>query len=262
MSALAVPLRRPARVPWPVLGVVGAGVLWQVAAVLTDNQATLPTLSSVLGELVALVQDPELRDHVSSTLGRVAVGFGSGALLGLVLGSLIGAVGPVRRVLNPYLNFLRAVAPIAWIVPATIWLGVGDGSILFVVVYAAIWPVAVNTIAGMASVAPDRVRMGRMFGLSPFGVLWRIRVPNAVPVALTGTRLSLGLSFMAAVGAEMIIGRDGLGYLVYDARSYFDTPLMFAGILLLGGVGYLGDLLFASARGKVFARFYAGRSDA
>ena len=260
MSALV--LRRPTGAPWPVVGVLGAAVLWQVAAVLTANPSTLPTLSSVLGAFVGLVQDPQLRVHVAGTLGRVAVGFSSGVLVGLVLGSLVGAIGPVRRVLNPYLNFLRAVAPIAWIVPATIWLGVGDGSIVFVVVYAAIWPVAVNTIAGMASVAPDRVRMGRMFGLSPFGVLWRIRIPNAVPVALTGIRLSLGLSFMAAVGAEMIIGRDGLGYLVYDARTYFDTPLMFAGILLLGGVGYLGDLLFAAARGKVFARFYAGRSDA
>ncbi|PWD49921.1 hypothetical protein C8046_03715 [Serinibacter arcticus] len=262
MSAVAPPLSGSARARWALVGIAGTAVLWQVGALLTANQATLPTLTSVLAEIGALSTDPALRTHVLTTLGRVLAGFLVGSVLGLVTGSLIGAFSWVRRILNPYLNFLRAIAPIAWIVPATIWLGVGESSIQFVVIYAAVFPVAINTISGMASLAPDRARMGRVFGLSPAGIFWQIRIPNAVPFALTGARLGLGLAFMATIGAEMIIGQSGLGYLIYDARVFFDTPLMFAGILLLGVVGYLGDLGFAVVRTRVFSRYYAGRTDA
>lgn len=261
MSTFAAPLPRHIRTGWALTGIIGAAVLWQILAVLSANPSSLPTLTSVVSELATLLTGDTLRTHIATTLWRVLSGFLIGSILGLLLGSLIGAFAPMRRILNPYMNFLRSIAPIAWIVPATIWLGAGEQSIRFVVIYAAVFPVAINTISGMASLAPDRIRMGRMFGLSPAGILWKIRIPNAIPFAATGARLALGLAFMATVGAEMIIGSSGLGYLIYDARVYFDTPLMFAGILLLGIVGYLGDLTFSLARNRVLARYYAGRAD-
>lgn len=244
-----------------IIGIILAAVLWQVVALWLDNPLVLPTFRAAGGQLLGLFIDPVMQGHLGETLLRVFIGFGLGSVVGLVLGASIGSFQFARQIFNPYLNFLRAIAPIAWVVPATIWLGIGTPPILFVVVYAATFPVAINTISGIASVHPDKARMARSFGLSPFGVFQQILVPSAIPYVLVGARVSLGFSFMAVIGAEMIIGRSGLGYLIYDARTTFDTDMMFGGILALGIVGYLGDLVFVALRRRVFGRYYVGRID-
>lgn len=263
MSAPALP--SPAVSPHVGRALLGVGgvalavVLWQAASTVTANPLVLPAPTEVAAALGELVSDPATRPQVLDTLRRAVVGFVLGALAGLVAGAAIGSFGPVRTVLNPYLNFLRMVAPIAWIVPATIWLGVGEPSILFVVVYAALFPVAINTISGIAAVEPDKLRMARAVGSSPAGTFVRILVPNAVPYVMAGARLALGLSFMAVIGAEMIIGQSGLGFVIYSARTFSDTATMFAGILVLGVVGYLFDVSFLALRRVFLEKYYAGR---
>lgn len=244
-----------------VIGIILAAGIWQLIALAIGNPLVLPTFGAAGAQLLGLFIDPVMQGHLGETLFRVLIGFGIGSLIGLVLGASIGSFQFARQIINPYLNFLRAIAPIAWVVPATIWLGIGDPPILFVVIYAATFPVAINTISGISSVHPDQPRMARTFGLSPFGVFQRILVPSTIPYVLVGARVSLGFAFMAVIGAEMIIGRSGLGYIIYDARTTFDTDLMFGGILALGIVGYLGDLLFVALRRRVFSRYYAGRVD-
>jgi len=240
-------------------GVLAAVLLWAAGAALTANTALLPGPVGVAGSFGELLAQESTRADVVGTLRRAALGFGIGTAGGILVGAAIGAFALVRRLLNPYLNFLRMVAPIAWIVPATIWLGVGEPSILFVVVYAAAFPVAINTISGIASVEPDKLRMSRAVGSSPGGTFFRILIPAAVPYVLAGARLALGLSFMAVVGAEMVVGQSGLGHLIYSARTFSDTSTMFAGIVLLGLVGYLADVVFLTVRRTVFARYNAGR---
>lgn len=243
------------------LGILLAAVAWQFAALSLGNSMVLPTLTSVISAVASLALESGMRNHLFETLWRVVAGFGVGSVAGLLLGAGIGSFSIARRVLNPYLNFLRSISPIAWIVPATIWLGIGEPPILFVVIYATVFPVAINTISGIASVHPDKIRMSRTFGMGPFGVFRSVLIPSAVPYTLVGARLALGLAFMAVVGAEMIIGRSGLGFLIFDARTTFSTDVMFAGILVLGVVGYLGDLLFVTLRRTVFGRYYSGSSD-
>lgn len=245
-----------------VVGIILGALIWQLVAVMIDNPLVLPTFQAAATQLVALVVEAEMRMHLAETLVRVLLGLGLGTLIGVLLGASIGASQIGRTIFNPYLNFLRAIAPIAWIVPATIWLGIGNPPIIFVVVYSAVFPVALNTISGIASVHYDRIRMARSFGLRPFGVFRLILVPSAIPYVLVGMRLALGLSFMGVIGAEMIIGRSGLGFIIYDSRTTFDTDVMFAGILALGIIGYLGDLVFVALRRKFFSRFYEGKSDA
>lgn len=263
MSALAgAPAVRRLRLDGPVLGVLGvllAALAWQLVAVVTANPLVLPSVTAVAAALGEMLAAPDTRGQVLDTLRRAVVGFGLGAGGGLVLGALIGAFAPVRALLNPYLNFLRMVAPIAWLVPATIWLGVGEPSILYVVVYAAVFPVAINTISGIAAVEPDKLRMARAVGSSPAGTFLRVLVPNAVPYVMAGARLALGLAFMAVVGAEMIVGQSGLGFVIFNARTFSDTATMFAGILVLGVVGYLFDATFLVLRRLLLERFYAGR---
>ncbi|WP_170228459.1 ABC transporter permease [Nesterenkonia populi] len=234
---------------------------WQITALSIDNSMVLPAFSSVVVAVTSMAVESGMREHLFDTLWRVVVGFGAGSGAGLLVGAAIGSFGLARRILNPYLNFLRSVSPIAWIVPATIWLGIGEPPIQFVVIYATVFPVAINTISGIASVHNDKIRMARTFGMSSLGIFRSVLIPSAVPYTLVGARLALGLAFMAVVGAEMIIGRSGLGFLIFDARTTFSTDLMFACILILGVIGYLGDLLFVMLRKTIFGRYYAGSAD-
>jgi NitT/TauT family transport system permease protein len=250
---------RGARLGLGLAGILVVGAAWQGVAAATGNPLVLPAPTGVVTALAQLLTDPQTRTDLLDTVRRVVAGFVAGSLGGLLVGAGIGSFRVVRELLNPYLNFLRTVAPIAWIVPATIWLGVGEPSILFVVVYAAVFPVAINTISGIAAADADKLRMARAVGLSPLGTFARILVPSAVPFVMVGARLGLGLSFMAVVGAEMIIGQSGLGYVIYDARTFSNTALMFAGILVLGLVGYLFDLMFVGLRRSLFRKYYAGR---
>lgn len=244
-----------------IVGVITGGVVWQFAALSIDNSLVLPTFVDTATQLFSLGVEADMRGHLIDTLTRVLGGFILGSLLGLLVGASIGASRIGRTIFNPYLNFLRAIAPIAWIVPATIWLGIGEPPIIFVIVYSAVFPVALNTISGIAAVHGDKVRMARAFGLGRVGVFRQILVPSAIPYVLVGARLGLGLSFMAVIGAEMIIGRSGLGYIIYDARTTFNTDVMFAGILALGIIGYLGDLAFVALRRRIFSRYYEGNAD-
>lgn len=245
-----------------VLGAAGlliALIAWQIAAIALDSELLLPSLPAVFGQLVGLVADPALSVNLMDTLYRIVFGFVVGSAIGLVLGATIGSFAIVRQFVNPYLNFLRAITPAAWIVPATIWLGIGTPAILFVVVYSAAFPVAINTISGMAAVPRNKVRMARMFGLGPLGIFLKILIPNAVPYVIVGARLSLGFSFMAVVGSEMLVGQTGLGFIIYNARIFFDTAIMYPGIVILGILGFLGDRLFVLLQKTVFGRYYAGR---
>ncbi|MFI0366972.1 ABC transporter permease [Actinomadura sp. 1N219] len=242
-----------------VLAVLLAVLAWHGAALLKDNLLIFPTPLTCLSALGDVLSDPERRDQLLITLRRVIVGFALGSALGIAIGGLIGSVRAVALTLEPVVHFLRSVTPVAWIVPATIWLGVGEGSLRFIVVYATVFPVAINTLTGLTQVPVNKVRMARTFGASRLRIQLSIVLPSAVPYIVTGMRLSLGYAFMSVVAAEMVAGNDGIGFLIYDSRVFFDTATMFAGILLLGAAGLLADRVFSVVIHRGLARFYAGQ---
>ncbi|WP_171063958.1 ABC transporter permease [Actinomadura soli] len=242
-----------------VLAILLAVLAWHGAALWKDNLLIFPTPLTCLSALGDVLSDPERRDQLLITLRRVVVGFALGSALGVAVGGLIGSVRSVALTLEPVVHFLRSVTPVAWIVPATIWLGVGEGSLRFIVVYATVFPVAINTLTGLTQVPVNKVRMARTFGASRLRIHASIVLPSAVPYIVTGMRLSLGYAFMSVVAAEMVAGRDGIGFLIYDSRIFFDTATMFAGILLLGAAGLLADRVFSVVTHRGLARFYAGQ---
>ncbi|WP_067460965.1 ABC transporter permease [Actinomadura macra] len=242
-----------------ILAVLVAVLAWHGAALWKDNLLVFPTPLTCLSALGDVLSDAEQRGQLLITLRRVIIGFAMGSALGIAVGSLIGSVRSIAVTLEPVVHFLRSVTPVAWIIPATIWLGVGEGSLRFIVVYATVFPVTINTLMGLSQVPANKVRMARTFGASRLRIYRSIIVPGAVPYIVTGMRLSLGYSFMSVVAAEMVAGKDGIGYLIYHSRIFFDTPTMFAGILLLGASGLLFDKVFSVATHRGLARFYAGQ---
>lgn len=238
-----------------VLGVVLGFATWEIAALSVNSTLVLPTPVQAADAFVTLFSDPDQLHHVASTMTRVVLGFLMGSAVGIVVGSLIGASRLGKQVLEPFLHFFRSVSPIAWLVPAAIWFGIGSSSMMFVIIYATSFPVIINTMTGMARVPDNKLRMCQMFGYGRLIEFARIRLPSSVPFILVGMRLALGYAFMSAIGVEMIVGTSGLGFLMYDARILFNTPLMFAGIIAIGVFGYLSDMIFQIARDGLFRRY-------
>ena len=176
---------------------------------------------------------------------RVAIGFGTAAVVGIPLGLALGWYPAVNQVLNPVLQILRPISPIAWIPVAIIFFGIGDHAAVFLVFLGAFFPIVVASASGVSQVPAVFRRAGRNFGLSPAQLLARVVFPAALPQILIGLRIALGVAWLVVVAGEMIAVDSGLGYLVIDSRNSGKRyDLVVAAMLLIGVIGLALDIGF------------------
>ncbi|MEO8736433.1 MAG: ABC transporter permease [Edaphobacter sp.] len=191
-----------------------------------------------------------LREHVLwgdivDSLRRVAIGFGAAAILGIPLGLTLGWYPTADQVVNPVMQILRPISPIAWIPVAIIFFGVGDHAAIFLIFLGAFFPIVVSCIDGVSNVPSVFRRTGRNFGLAPWQLLTRVVFPAAIPQIIVGLRIALGIAWLVVVAAEMIAVDSGLGYLVIDSRNSGKRyDLVVAAMLLIGVIGLALDLGF------------------
>jgi sulfonate transport system permease protein len=172
---------------------------------------------------------------------RVLEGFGLSAALALPAAALVSLAPRLSSALDPLLSFLRNIPPLALIPVLILWFGIGEGSKLALIVLASFFPVFMGAVTGLGSVDPRLAEMGRSVGLSRWGVLARVMVPESVPSVANGLRLGLGYSWRALVGAEMVAAASGLGYWILDAEQMARIDVVFAGILVIGLLGIALD---------------------
>lgn len=250
---------RAGRLTLSAISVAGALGLWQILSTQVFASILFPSVTATFAALVAGLASGELVSQLAVSLGRVVQGFLLGSLLGATLGLLMGSFGIVRQFFDPYVNFFRFITPIAWISPAVIWFGIGEGSKLFLIVYATVFIVLVNTMAGVRHIHRDRIRMARCFGARSWQIFLYVTLPACVGFVLTGMRIALGNSFMTVIGAEILAANNGLGYVIYSSRVFFKADVMFAGILILGVLGFGADRLFAHLQHRAFGRYAVAR---
>lgn len=226
------------------LSVLVALVLWEVVAQRFFVPAVLPAPSVILRELLAHALRGQLGMDVVMSLRRIAVGFAAGSALGTVLGLLMGSFGPVRRLLEPLVQFFRFIPPIAWLTPVLIWFGIGENGKYLLIVYTTTFMVMLNTFAGVVSVPRDRIRAARCFGATRWQLFVHVTIPATVAYILTGMRIGMGNSFQTLIVAEMLAANEGLGHLILHSRLQLSTELIFVGILALGVLGLAADSLF------------------
>jgi len=241
------------------LSIAAGIVVWQFTSTRVFHSILFPSASKTAAALVTTIASGTLAKDLFATLYRVLAGFAIGSLTGALFGLVMGSVPIVRKFFEPYLNFFRFVTPIAWIAPATIWFGIGETSKLFLVVYATIFVVLVNTIAGVTHVHRDLVRMAQAFGGRGWQIFAYITLPATVPFILSGMRIAMGNSFMTVIGAELLAGNNGLGYLIYSSRVFFNSDVKFAAIVILGTLGFAADRIFHVAQHRLFWRYRPGR---
>lgn len=229
-------------------------VIWHVAATWLLNSVLFPTPWKVILKAIELARDGTLWEQSSASLARIGIGFAGGSLLGIPLGLAIGSFPIVRRLLEPYTEFLRFIPATALITVAVIWFGIGEGAKIFLIIYTTIFIVIINTAAGVTAVAPNKIRAARSLGAGPLQVFFFVALPATVPYILTGMRLAMANSFVTIIAAELVAANNGLGRMIWDSRMYMLVDQIFVALLVLGMLGFTADRLF---RWGIYA--FAGR---
>jgi NitT/TauT family transport system permease protein len=239
-------MRRPARGDAVLLpAATGLAVLavWQLA-ILATHTATFPSPWAVARGFAELARRGVLLPYMRDSLLRVGSGFALALLLGVPLGLVMGWYAGVARALNPVVQILRPISPLAWIPVSIVLFGITNLATIFLIFLASLFPIVVAAANGVRGVPRMYLQAGRNFGLPPAALFRRVLFPAALPQVLGGLRVALGVSWLVVVAAEMIAVDSGLGYLVIDARNAGKRyDLVIAAILLIGGIGLALDLL-------------------
>jgi ABC-type nitrate/sulfonate/bicarbonate transport system permease component len=234
-------------------GVLAAGVALWWAASHGDwvSRVFLPTPEATWGSLVEGVVTGELIGFTAATFLRMVLGWGLASLAGIALGVMIGASAAMRLWIGPTLEFVRPL-PASAVMPLAISIfGLSGGMVLAVVAFGAMWPVLLATVHGMAAVPTPLKEVSAALGLTRAGYIARIGLPNAMPDILAGMRLAMTVSLIVSVVGEMIASQPGLGQAILLAARSFRASELFAGIALLGAIGFVSNALLAVAEARL-----------
>jgi NitT/TauT family transport system permease protein len=206
-----------------------------------EGTSSFPGLGTILRAFWELTSDGTLFRYGVASLFRVTVGFYLAIGLAVPLGILLGRMKRVNRVLNPMIQFLRPVSPLAWIPFAMIWFGIGDRPALFIIFIGSFFPLLLSTIKASASIHPMYFQVAANLHLNLFESLRFLILPAVLPHIVLALRVSLGIAWLVVVAAEMIAVKSGLGYLVVDARNALRMDYVVVAILSIGGIGLALD---------------------
>jgi NitT/TauT family transport system permease protein len=228
---------------WPAATAGLLLAIWDIAVRLTKTQV-FPSPLAVLSGFRELAARGVLLRYAGDSLFRVGAGYGLALALGLPTGLFLGWSSKAARAVNPVIQLLRPISPLAWIPVSIVLFGISNFATIFLIFLASFFPIVVTTMNGVRSIPSMYLLAGRNFDLSPVARLARVVLPAALPQVLTGLRIALGVAWLVVVAAEMIAVDSGLGYLVIDSRNAGKRyDLVVAAMLLIGLIG-LGLNLF------------------
>jgi nitrate/nitrite transport system permease protein len=246
-------------VPPAVTLAIALGV-WELAA--RGNPAGLPAPSVIWSQSKDLILDPffdhggvdkGLFWHALTSLSRVAIGFSLAAVAGIALGVLVGASRLAHRGLDPIFQVLRTVPPLAWLPISLTAFHQAQPSALFVIFITAIWPVIINTAVGVRNIPQDYINVGRVLRLSPLEYFGKILLPATTPYIFTGLRIGVGMSWLAIIASEMLLGGVGVGFFIWDQYNASRITDIVVALTWIGLVGFALDRAVALV-GRIISR--------
>jgi nitrate/nitrite transport system permease protein len=252
-SRLATRLRDvAARIIPPIVVIALTLLVWELLC--RRAGSTLPPPSKVLDDTWELIIDPffdrggldkGLFWHLSASLQRVGLGYALASLAGVALGTLVGQSTWAMRGLDPIFQVLRTVPPLAWLPLSLAAFRNGQPSAIFVIFITAIWPIIINTAVGIRNIPQDYRNVARVLRLNHLEFFWKIMVPSAAPYIFTGLRIGIGLSWLAIVAAEMLIGGVGIGFFIWDAWNSSHISEIILALVYVGLIGFVLDRIVA-----------------
>ena len=239
-----IPYAKPLLSNW-VLRISGPLVVlfvWELATHVGGiDPIFLPAPSTIMATFIKLLLSGELLSHALSSLGRLSVGYGIAALVGISLGLLVGWFRIFNEFFTPLIELTRPISPIALIPLAILWFGIGWQSKVFVIAMGTFFPILINTIAGVRNTDSLMIRAARALGAGEMQILRTVVIPSAAPFIHTGLRISLSIGFIVIIASEMVAAQNGLGWLVLDAQRLYRTDVVFVGIVSVSCLGLLCD---------------------
>lgn len=239
----------------PLLGIAGFVIIWQLISM--SGVTRLPAPSSIftdertrmllfypfydLGGL-----DKGLFWQTMASLSRVAKGYGLAAVVGISMGILVGTRPMVNKALDPLFQFLRMIAPLAWVPITLIALPNVQMAAIFVIFITSVWPILINTTVGVQQIPQDYKNVARVLQISPRKYFFKILIPSALPYIFTGLRISIGLAWLAIIAAEIVMsGVVGIGFFIWDAYQQNYVSEVILAVVYIGAVGLLLDRAIA-----------------
>ncbi len=240
---------------------VGVAIaIWHLASIDMDP-LLLPTPLSVVGAAGELWEQGRLQDDILVSLSRVYAGWIIGSAIAIPIGLLAGSSTYARAAVDPFIHFFRFIPALALTSLFILWFGIGEASKVNLVVYAVMFIVLVSTASGAASVSQDKLLGAQTMGANRFDLFFRITLPATFSSIFVGMRLALAAAFLVIVAAEAIAAQEGIGFLIWNARTFFRTDFVFVGILLFGILGFLSDRIWKLLGRTVFARYLTDLGD-
>lgn len=184
-----------------------------------------------------------LIDNIIASVFRVSIGFGLATLIGVPMGLWLGLSNRARLAALPIVNFFRSLSPLAWIPFAILWFGLGDRPTIFLILMAAIFPIILATTAAVSEIPAVTFRVARDYGFTGLELLTQVTLPGIAPQVITAMRVTAGLSWVVVVAAEMLSGKEGLGFAIWDARNSLRMDLLVVNMVVIGIIGVLLDRL-------------------
>lgn len=219
-------------------------VIWHFVSVFLVKSIMFPSPVDVSVELLRLIENGTLLNNIWASLQRILSGFVIGAAVAIPIGLSMGSFALARKFIEPWTEFLRFVPATAMITTAVIWFGIGEGSKIFLITYATIFIIILNTAAGVSSISVSKIRAARALGASSSQLFFLVTLPATIPFILTGMRLAMANSFVTIVAAEMVAANDGIGVMIWNGRMFMLINEIFAALITLGLMGFCADRLF------------------
>ncbi|RJG40595.1 ABC transporter permease [Mesorhizobium sp. DCY119] len=220
------------------------------------NPVLLPAPSDIAVTLANIVGSGQVLMPAAYTLGLLAIGYALACVFGVTLGIAMGLNSAIAELFDPLVELFRPIPKPALIPPLFLFLGIGVNTMIFVVALAGFFPILTNTIQAMQGIDRTLLSTARTFRLSPLATLWKIILPAAVPMILTGMRVSLALALIIVTVAEVLAGENGIGYQIMDKQQSYQIKPMYAWLIILAALGFCLNALFQ----HVEARFTKWRA--
>jgi ABC-type nitrate/sulfonate/bicarbonate transport system permease component len=221
-----------------------------------------PPLTDILSTFADTWVFERVGSDVVPSLARLGLGYSIACVVAVALGLALGLSRPLRRALDPTVQFLRAIPPPALLPFGILVLGVGWSMKVFIIAFVCLWPVLLNTVDGVAGVDPTLRETARSYGIGGRDTVLRVILPAAAPQIFAGMRTSLSLALILMVISEMVASTNGIGYFVLQSQRSFAIPEMWSGILLLGILGYVLNAVFVLIERRVLRWHRGARASA
>lgn len=239
-----------------VVSFIALILIWQLAVVFGNwNKALFPSPLDVLESFKEMLYSGVLLVSIKDSMLRFIIGYCIAVIAGVTLGLLLGWFKGVWNYINPIVQLLRPISPIAWLPFIVLWFGIGDLPAIVIIFIAAFFPILLTTVSAVSKVDQTYLKVARNFSIKRASFLTKIVLPSAFPYIATSLHLALGTAWVFLVAGEMVGAQTGLGYLIIDSRNNLRADMLLSSIIVIGLIGLILDSLIGLIEKNILSKF-------